>query len=652
MSPPSSHVSAEKAFRFVLFCASVAGIAGAAATGSACGGGGGEARPVASLAATPAATAAFGAIQKAWEATDGGSPGALRPKLEAFLAAYPKDGRAALVRAYLAFEQMDAGDWPRAERTLATLRAVEPGTTRDVVTIAEARQLRHDKQPEAALEALLPLVGKIVDGTARELFLEEITRAALETRRDFEAIAYMDAWLRATSEERRERAQAKLQAELAKMPEAVLEQTYRAMRANRTATGYGEGIQRLIAERLAAEAIARGDPTLARWLLDSNAGPSFVSGDAGVALGEIATSKRGLTSFAGRTIGLLLPTASVDLRDEAADVSRGVAWALGLPRMDPAGSDGVHLVTRDDGGDAARTEAALEELVGEGVGVILAALDGKTADRALAWGEAHQVAVVTMAAPSLPHAGAEPAGQGAAAAAPGWGFVLGQSRDEELAAIADELAARRVAKAAVVGSAPTPILEGRGFPLFLPLVGCDLEERQAGEARFPIGEWSKQGVKVAVVAGPVECARDVIRELGSSGKPFTVVLTLDDGSTTMRAPQVSLLAVTAGVVPVTAARAADVTEPDVRAYMTQFGARPSYWTAIGRDAGAIGRKAIAALPLDTVTDPAAVAQRRALVQFRVATAVAPLWTTEATGFGGAHQIKRKLRVIDLPRAAR
>lgn len=614
----------------MLFCA---GLSCAAA--QACTGGSGEARPVASLAATPEATKAFASIQKAWDAADGSTPGALRPQLEAFLATYPKDGRAALAGAYLVFEQTDAGDWAAAERTLATLRAVQPGPTRDAVTIAEARVLRHEMQPDAALDALRPLVGKIVDSTVRELFLEEITRTALESRRDFEAVAYMDAWLRGVGEDKRERAQAKVEAALAKLPEPVLEQTFRAIRSNRSVLGYGADTQRLIAERLAATAITRGDPTLARWLLDADAGPSFVSGDAGVALGEIATSKRGLRSFAGRTVGLLLPTASVDLRDEAADVARGVAWALGLPRMDPSGGDLVHLVTRDDGGDPARTEAALEELAGEGAGVIIAALDGPTAERTLAWGEAQQLTVVVLSAPER-------------ARVVDWGFVLGQSRDEELSAIADILAARGVAKAAVVGSAPTPILEGRGFPLFLPQVACDVEAQQAGEPRFPLASWAKQGARVVVVAGPVECARDVIRELGATGKPVTVALTLDDGSTTARAKGVSLLAVTAGLVPVVAARAADVVEPDVRAYMTQFGARPSWWTALGRDAGALARAALVVLPLDTIADPAVIAQRRALVQFRVATATAPLWTTEATGFGSAHAIKRKVRVIDLP----
>ena len=83
--------------------------------------------------------------------------------------------------------------------------------------------------------------------------------------------------------------------------------------------------------------------------------------------------------------------------------------------------------------------------------------------------------------------------------------------------------------------------------------------------------------------------------------------------------------------------------------MTQFGARPSFWTALGRDAAALAREAIKTLPLDTISDPAAVGQRRALAQFRVGVATAHLWTSDGDGFGGGHVIKRKLRVTDLPK---
>jgi hypothetical protein len=623
---PSSRVRPKKSIVVALFVLAAV----------ACRGGSHGPRPEASLASTITASTTWAEIQLKWDAYDGTPPGVLRADLERYITTFPDDGRVPLARAYLACQMMDQGDWAGADKMLDLLRSVPPGTTEDLVTIASARMLRHGSQPDAALDSLRPLVGKVVDATIREYFLEEITSDALAAHREFEAIAYMDAWLRGIGEDKRDRVRAKVASSLAKIPDDVLEQTYRAIRSNRGVLGYGADIQRLVAERLAQSAIASGDPKLARWLLDPDAGPAYVGGDAGLLLGDLATSKRGIVTVTGRTVGLLLPTASVDLRDEAADVARGVAWALELPRSDPAKGDGTRLVTRDDGGDPNRTEIALEELAGEGAAVILAAVDAATADRAITWAEAHKMPLLALAPPSL----SRPLS---------WSFVLGQSRDEELGALADDLAARNMAKAAVVASAPTPILEGRGFPLFLPLAPCNVELARAGEPRFPLADWEKQGVRGVLVAGPVECARDVVRELGLGRKPITVALTLDAGSTTARASNVTILGVQVGVIPVLATRPEAVADPDVRAYMSQFGARPSVWTALGRDGGALARAAVSVLPMDTTSDPIAIGQRRSLVQSRIATTKTRLWTSEGDGFASAHALKRTLRVVELPK---
>ena len=130
---------------------------------------------------------------------------------------------------------------------------------------------------------------------------------------------------------------------------------------------------------------------------------------------------------------------------------------------------------------------------------------------------------------------------------------------------------------------------------------------------------------------------------------MTVALTLDDGSTTARAPNVTLLGTQVGVVPVLATRPEGVSDPDVRAYMTQFGTRPSWWTALGRDAGTLARNAVSVLPLDASSDATVIAQRRSLVQFRVGTATAHLWTSEVQGFASGHALKRTVRVVELPK---
>ena len=277
----------------------------------------------------------------------------------------------------------------------------------------------------------------------RAVFEEELTLTALATHRDYEAISYMDAWLRASTPEERPETIAQVTAAVARLSREVLVGSLQAMSTQRVTLGYGADIERILAERLVQIATTSGDAELARMLLEAEPQAFTTAGDAGTALGELAASRRGLNVVEGRTLGLLLPTASPGLRDESADVLRGVLWALGLPRgsrtapladggsptdvarsrrrggtrrrrpasrrarrssrrptsTEPAPEDAVRFVTRDDAGSAARTEASLDELTGEGAAIVIAGLDGETAERALQWGEEHGVPVITLVPP-------------------------------------------------------------------------------------------------------------------------------------------------------------------------------------------------------------------------------------------------------------
>ena len=114
---------------------------------------------------------------------------------------YPKDGLVPLAHVYLALLALDQRDFATADREIELGRSLPPGSTQDLWTVARAQRLRLQDQPDAALELLRPLVGKNVDPVTRAEFQQELTLAALATHRDYEAISYMDAWLRGSSEE-------------------------------------------------------------------------------------------------------------------------------------------------------------------------------------------------------------------------------------------------------------------------------------------------------------------------------------------------------------------------------------------------------------------------------------------------------------------
>ncbi|MBX3214477.1 MAG: hypothetical protein KF850_20745 [Labilithrix sp.] len=613
----------------------------ALAAAAACSRSAKRAAPVASLSSSPGAAADFALLREAWDGRR-----VERRAAEDFIARHPRDGAAPLAKLYLAFVMMESGQLAAADGVLASLGEMPPGTTHDLATVARARSLRLHGAPQSALDSLRPLVGKVVDEADREVFLEELALSAIAAHTDYEALAYLDAWLRGVGEDDKERVRGKIGQILETLPRPVLEQTYQSMRARGAASGYGADTQKLVAERLARIAVETNDAALARWLVEqSGVSAAQTGGDAGLELGELAASRRGIDTVAGRTVGLLLPTRDRDLRDEAADVVRGLSWALGLPRT--AGrEEGARLVTRDDGVDAAGTRAAMEELAGEGAAVIVAGFDRASADRAVTWSEEGGVAVLLLAAPS-------PAKMPRKAA-----VVLGERTEREIAMLADALVRHGVKTAALVADASDDevaagSLDGRGPGLtLLPPVRCDVPLAQAGRTRFPVDAWWKGGARGWLVSGPPSCARDLLRDLGAAlapsraSPPPAVALTLESGVPHGDAPRgLTVLSASAGIVPVLAATPAEARDEDVRGFMERFGVRPSYWTAIGHDAGALSRAALAPLPNDTTTDAKAVVQRRAIVQAGLLATRVRLWTTDDRGVDEGRVLPRSLRLV-------
>jgi hypothetical protein len=606
--------------------------------GVACARSARQVKPVPTLPSSPDAAAAFAELRSKWELRKLDSASVLD-----FLRRFPNDTAVPLAKVYLAFTFIQEGDLLKADSVLTSLADLKPGATRDLATVARARSLRLHGAPQSALDILRPLVGKVVDDADREIFLEELALTAIAAHDDYEALAYLDAWLRGVGEDDRERVRIKIAQILETLPRNVLEQTYRSMRSRGSASGYGTDTQKLVAARLARIAVETNDAALARWLLDvSGTSAAQAGGDAGLELGELAASRRGLSVVAGKTVGLLLPTRTRELRDEAADVVRGVSFALDLPRRAGA-AEGVRLITRDDGIDEAGTRAAMEELAGEGAAVILAGFDRASADRASSWSEQSGVPVLLLAAPSaarMPKSSA---------------FVIGERTERELAMLGEALVRHGVKTAAFVTDTSEDEAAGRAAEasglVLLPATRCDIPLSEAGKPRFPVNAWMASGAQGWLISGPEQCARDVLRDvkrlLETKRAPGdrVVAVTLEAGVTPSEVPKgIVVLSASAGLVPILASRPEEAHEADVRSFIDRFGVRPSYWTALGRDAGAIGGAALAPLPADSTSDPKGVLQRRAMVQAGLLGARLRLWTTDDKGIGPDRVLPRALRL--------
>lgn len=644
------------------------------AAGACAGGSSSSGRPVPSLASSPGAAAAFEQIRASWNTPVRAVPQVLEGQVNGFLIRFPEDGLAPLAHVYVALLALEEGDMAKADRELELTKNLPPGTAHDMWTVAAARRLRLKGDPEGALALLRPLVGKTVDPVMRPVFEQELALSAFDTHRDYEAISYMDVWLRAASEEEKDLVRRRVASLVERLPRETLVGSLQAMRTQRESYGYGIEIERILAQRLVQIATSSGDATLARMLLDEDAGAIVVAGEAGVELGELATSARGLNRVAGHTVGLLLPTESPALRDESADVLRGVMWALGLPRgvreavvsepvrdagaaqprqpcgehqdaphleepgLDPA----LRLVTRDDAGSIDRTEVALDELAGEGAAIVIAGLDPQTAGRALRWGENHAVPVVVLVPPED---------------APGtsaFSFVLGESR----ASVVDALvrAAPALASGGVVPVvdasevAAFPPQGGRVGPLtLLPPVSCDIPPARAGDPRFPVSQWDHDGTHAWLVSGAADCTRDLVKDLSSTRAKGVVGLTLEGAALPVHGSSLRIVSAAAGVVPIAAL--GDVRDEHLRRFIARLGTA-TWWTALGRDAGTLARVALKPLPADAIAEAQAVTARRAQARDALAAVHAPLWSTEATGWASSHVMKRTVCAIDVPAAAR
>lgn len=650
----------------------------------------GEARPVASFATTAAAGMDFALIREAWQDPEHIARAQVRAMLERYVATYPKDGLVPTAHALLAFLAMDENELARADAEVRLAGSHPTGTTADLIMTARARWLRLHGRSAEAMTLLRPNVGKNVDPIVRNLFQEELALAALgtgETHDKYEAIAYMDAWLQGAGEEEREATRAKVAAIVGKLPREVLFEALRVMRSRGGSYGYGKEMFKIVAARLASLALQDGDAELARLLMDPDAGAIAVEGDAGIALAELATSRRGLNVIEGRTIGLLLPTENPALRDESAEVLRGVMWALGKPRGirqllpmtsepaprskaraaqdagsltscartaeaedasltsdEPKDDDRIQLVTRDDSGSSDRTESSLDELVGQGASVIVAALDPDTAERVATWSASRNVPVIILAAPSAPAPGSKTRSSG-------FGFVLGESRvDVETALARDVPDLLKGNVAAVVDASElshVPAAGGEWGPFKIqPPVSCDANTPHAGDPRFPVASWEKASTRAWLVTGSPSCARDLIAELSTHARNGTVALTLEAASEPPPARGVKVMTAAAGILPIVSASI--LRDSELSRFVAAFGApRLTWWTALGRDAATLARRVVMTLPTDNLTAPDAVAKRRDLAQKALAKLRVRLWSTEARGFDGASTMARTICVLNL-----
>lgn len=541
----------------------------------------------------------FRDLAATWGSEDVTRDAELLSGLAAHVAAFPSDPSARSAKAMLAMLCVEH-DQPDRARTLADELVRGPiGVSHDAGTVVLGALARRAGDPKRALAELRPLFNKLIDGRARELVNRELLLAAIAERRFDDAALYFRAWIKQAKGATRVRIERLAGELLAPVPPAPLLELLRLESADGDPDRW---LLLFVAQRVAQEVLATQDPALARALLEL-AAPLLR--DQADALARVAAKGAGVR-LERNTVGLLMPLRNADLRLRGIQVAAGLALALGIP------GEKTKLVVRDDQGDAARIDETLALLNADGAAVIVAGFDTKEADVALAYTTRTKVPVVLLRPPST------------TAPADGTVFVLGESPLEVRADLARALIERGHRSIALTA-----------------------EERTRGDLAADVA-------KAVVAEQPCGAALDFVRQSGADaliidgGPPCDATANAARGMTVAiglgtRDSGAELVA-SAGLFPIAATSGGG--DPMLEAYRKQERGEPSWWVALGHDAGLLVKDAIEGLPTEEGESQAAVAVRKRIVADGIAKAEGKLWTTSARGFDGGRVLARPITVLD------
>ena len=527
---------------------------------------------------------------------------ALARDLSIFVRRHPDDDRARLARAYLAWLYVDDGQLDLARATASPVISGPRGAAHDFAKVVLAAILVRERLPREALALLEPLVGKIVDSRERLIFGEQLVLALLGAK-EYErfALAVVD-WLAHTTPEYRdeiERATAELLSTLEAPP---LERALSALQHDRaespTRTPVRTWLLRALRDRLTRLAVSKSDASLARRLLDSGP-PSLRATDQGRALNRVATQGAVSAKIVGRSVGLVLSLKDDASRRRSAEVTAGLSRALGLPGA--AGDrTGVKLLLQEEQGGSGEMQRALSALAGQGAALLVAGVDDFGALDASSYAESEKIPVLLLA--------------GVPANSAKFALAIGAADGTDRGSLDAAFAARGNARRAYVGPGGVP---------------CE-SVVAAGEQRFPIPAWKKEGVEAILLLGDAGCARELIFELGQTryrpalGFGFESVQALAASETPF-----PTLTVASGRFP------------------TQGGSGASigWYEVLGHDAALLARAALRDFPSERVDEPKAVSKLHARAQAALLAASVELWSTDRRGFEGKTALQRTVRVI-------
>ncbi len=578
-------------------------------SGFGCAGSHAEAdRPVPSLATSEAAQREFRDVEERWASSTPAGRAAIEPRLRAFLAAHPHDGRAPLVRVYLALVLLDQRHFAAAKTALAPLANAPPGTTRDYSELAQAALLLAEGDARASRVQLEELRGKLIGAEERMLYGELLVRSALAEEHLAEAVLDMRWWLNEVEATDVSEVKLRVLGYIGRFRPRELEEAREWLLRDKAASSAAEHtldswLEHELLAHLVRSAVRDNDAALARRLMRVNAREL---GDVATrdALERLAGGGELARRVVGRTVGLVLSLGAPQARVRSSELSAGVTYALGLPESarDP---EAVRLLVKDDR-DGMR--AALGALASEGASILIAGVDDVGGSEAVNFAEEAAIPVLTVASVQRPEAEWE------------YAFSLGEPLATQRSVLEAALRREGTRRWVEVGFDPGS-------------ASCVNQVDTAGASRFPVTEWQRSGVDALLLLGDERCSQDVIEETRRAGRGFELALGLESAALALDpGTPGSIVFVRAGAFPAEGV-------PSSRDM-------PNAWyQALGQDAAALAKRALAPFPIETVDDALIVAELHTRARDRLLSTTVKLRTSHQDGFAGQHQLPRELRPV-------
>jgi len=510
------------------------------------------------------------------------------------LARYPREPRAENVRVLLAWVGIASGDYGEAERLIAgALRSNSP-SVRDFAEVAQARLLLARSEPQTALAKLAALEGKLVDPAERLICSELRLDAALASHRYDEVLVALSAYLAAAPADLSDRAEMRAESALAAIPQSALEKSLLELDRRARQGGLPPAdvwLRRVTRERLIRLAVEHKDARLARRLLDSHPGLSRQN-ELSSELLRLAASASAAAENQGAFVGLALEVGDADVERRSASVARGLSEALSasLP-----GAESLPIVVKAT--EAHRVGEVLTELTTAGALALVTGVSDASAEQAATWAASGGAAVLLMRdTPDIVISELS--------------FVLGTSDLDQADAIRKELDRRNLSRWTRVGAG--------GFD-------CRALPQKAGQDRFPITTWRKDGIEAVAVLGPRSCALELFAE--AREQHFAPLWALGlEGAEALLSLSGRRFSLAAGRFPTSSAGA----EVPV-----------DFYELLGRDAGSLVRSAWSRLGGTAASRDDAL---RAQLPEALGSVSLELETSDARGFGGRRRLLRKLSI--------